>query len=93
MMRERCGHLTSPGVVLAHEQTNSTSGSGFSTLPSDWATAHSRSRANRSMITGKKFGPTVGRSPIFSNDSFTHRARLLHASGDGLAREHAAELL
>ena len=44
--------------------TNNTSGSGFSTTPSAWATARSRSRANRSMITGKKFGPTVGRSPI-----------------------------
>ena len=46
--------------------TNSTSGSAFSTLPSAWAIAHSCSRANRSMITGRKFGPTVGRSPIRS---------------------------
>ena len=43
--------------------TNNTSGSGFSTTPVACATAHSCSRANRSMITGKKFGPTAGRSP------------------------------
>jgi hypothetical protein len=50
--------------------TNSTSGNGFSIFPSAWATAHSRSR-ERSMMTGRKFGPTVGRSPICSYEFST----------------------
>ena len=41
----------------------------FSTRWSAWATAHRRSRANRSMMTGRKFGPIVGRSPIRSTES------------------------
>ena len=54
--------------------------------PLTCAIAHSCSRANRSMITGKKFGPTVGRSPMCCVGG-------LDVAPDRLGREHAVEFV